>query len=384
MKIVNYSQHFVDKNDKLSIQTAMNSGVLTKGYHLKKFEENIKKYVKSKYCIVLSNASSALLLSLKALRVKKGDIIWCSDNTYISSINCALHLNAKINLIDINLNDYNICVYDLEKKLIESKKKNKLPSYLILTHIGGYPCKLKKIFKFSKKYKFKIIEDASHALGSEYNGRKIGSCLHSIATIFSFHPSKTITSGEGGAITTNNKKIHQRLLFMRENGHDFKNHKMKQVDLNFYDVKKLGFNFRLSEINCALGNSQLKKINKFINHKKKLAKNYFDKIDKDKFFLPDYNFEKIKNSWHLFIVRLNLKKIKKTKNQVIKYLIKNNIIVKTHYPPLSSLTLIKNTIKKKLLNKNTILYYRSAISLPLYYSLSLYDQNKIIRILNKL
>ncbi len=383
MKVINYSQHYTDKIDNISISKALNSGYLTKGSNLNNFESKIKKYVNSKYCLVLSNASSALLLALKALRLKKNDIVWCSNNTYVSSINCALHLGAKINVIDINLDNYNICVDDLKKRLSKCKKKQ-LPKYLIITHLGGYPCDLKIIYSLSKKYKFKIIEDASHALGSAYQNKRIGGCIYSVLTVFSFHPSKTITTGEGGAITTNNKKIYQSLKTLRENGHTFKKHVMNKVDLNFYDVKELGYNFRLNEISCALGISQLKKIKNFIDYKNKLAKNYFKKINKDKYFLPKYDFKDIKNSWHLFIVRINFEKIKKTKNQVIKYLLKNKINVKTHYPPLSSLTLIKKNLKKQRKLNKTNLYYKSALSIPLYYSLSLLDQNRIIKILNKI
>ena len=267
---------------------------------------------------------------------------------------------------------------------IISKTHDLLPKYLIITHLGGYPCDLKKIYALSKKYKFRIIEDASHALGSVYQNKRIGGSIYSILTVFSFHPSKTITTGEGGAITTNDKKIYQSLKILRENGHSFEKHVMNKIDLNFYNVKDLGYNFRLNEISCALGISQLKKINDFINYKKKLANNYFKKIDKNKFILPKYDYKKIKNSWHLFIVRLNLKKIKKTKNQVIKYLLKNKIIVKTHYPPLSSLTIIKRNLKKQTKFNNTNLYYKTALSIPLYYSLSLSDQNRVIKILNKL
>ena len=383
MKKINYSQHSTDKIDRKYIINALNSGYLTKGKNLEYFENKIREYVNSKYCIALSNASCALLLALKVLRLKKNDIVWCSNNTYISSINCALHLNAKIDLVDIDLNNYNICVKELEKKLSNCKKKY-LPKYLIITHIGGYPCDLKKINSLSKKYKFKIIEDASHALGSVYKDKRIGDCTYSVLTIFSFHPSKTITSGEGGAITTNDKKIYQNLKILRENGHTFEKHVMNNVDLNFYNVRELGFNFRLNELSCALGISQLKKIQKFINYKTKLAKNYFKKLDKNKYILPKYDFKDIKNSWHLFIIRINFKKIKKTKNQLIKYLLKKKIIVKTHYPPLSSLTLIKKNLKVIKKYHKSDLYYKSAISIPLYYSLNKRDQDKIIRIFNNL
>lgn len=383
MHRIDYSKHYIDANDNKFVKKALNSNALTKGNNLKKFEKVIKNFVNSKFSIVLSNASSALLVSLKALDVKEDDIIWCSDNTYISTINCAIHLRAKIDLIDINIKDYNICVENLKKKLLIAKKNKKLPKILIVTHIAGYPCDLKIIYKLSQKYNFKIVEDASHALGSKYFGKRIGNCKYSELSIFSFHPSKTITTAEGGAITTNNKKIYNNLKLFRENGHDFSKNKFQNIDLNYYDVKKLGFNLRLNEISCALGISQMKKINNFINHKKKLAKNYFFKLDKNKFIFPEYSDRKHSTSWHLFILRINLTKVKKTKNEIIRYLKKNNIYVKTHYPPLSSFTLIKKNIRKKNINPNALKYYKTALSIPMYYNLSFKDQNYIIKTLNK-
>lgn len=382
MKKFNYSNHFIDKNDKRDVLKALSSDVLTKGKYLKNFEEKLKKFTLAKYCTVVSNASCALITLLKSIPLKKNDKVWCSNNTYVSSINCALHLNLKIDLVDINLGDFNICVKSLQKKLLKTKKKD-LPKLIIVTHLGGYSCDLKEIFILSKKYKFKIIEDASHALGAKYSKNRIGNCKYSIATIFSFHPSKVITSAEGGAIITNNREIFEKTKFIRENGHDFSKNKFKKIDSNYYDVKELGFNFRLNEMNCALGLSQLKKINKFIRYKSLLAKNYFNFLDKKKFIFPNYKENRV-NSWHLFIVRINLKYLKKKKNIILKNLKKAGIYVKTHYPPLSSFTLIKKKIKTKEKYFNTYRYYKSAISIPIYYNLKFKDQKKIIKILNKL
>jgi dTDP-4-amino-4,6-dideoxygalactose transaminase len=377
----NYSNHYIDVKDKRNVLKALSSKALTKGGYLTQFESRIKKFVNSKYCVAVSNASNALISVLRSLDIYKNDNIWCSNNTYIATINCALHLNLNIDLVDIDLKDYNISVECLEKKLFNCQKK-KLPRYLIITHIGGYSCNIKKIYQLSKKYNFKIIEDASHALGAKYLGNKIGNCKYSEATIFSFHPSKVITSAEGGAITTNNKRIYEKLKLIRENGHDFSKNKFHDIDINYYDVKELGYNFRLNELSCALGIAQLDKINKFISYKDKLSKNYFLKLNKKKFILPLYNFSNRYTSWHLFIVRINFKNLKSSKNEILKFLKKKGIIVKTHYPPLSTLTIINKN--KKMNYPKSMEYYKSAISIPLYYDLKLKDQKKIIKILNKI
>ena len=361
MNIINYSNHFIDKKDKKNVIKALESEHLTKGKYLISFEKKIKKFVNSKFCLALSNASAALLVSLRAMNLKKNDIVWCSDNTYISSINCALHLDLKIDLVDINLNNFNISIKNLKKKLIQAKHNSKLPKIIIITHIGGYPCDLKV-----------------------YCGKKIGNCMYSDLAIFSFHPSKTITTGEGGAITTNNKSLYNNIKLLRENGHDFSKNKFQNIDLNYYNIKKLGYNLRLNEISCALGLSQINKISKFIKYKNKLAKNYYSKLDKKKFHLPRYELKNTFSSWHLFIIRINFENINKSKNQIIKYLKKNNIYVKTHYPPLSTFHLIKKNIKKSFKNYFSLEYYKEAISIPIYYGLSFKDQNKIIKILNKI
>jgi dTDP-4-amino-4,6-dideoxygalactose transaminase len=383
MKIINYSSHYIDKDDCVSVLKVLNSDYLTKGNNLINFENLIKENCKVNYCLAMVNASCALLACLKALNITKKNIVWCSDNTYIATINCALHLGAQVDLVDINLHNYNICEDKLEKKLIEAKIKKKLPNLLIVTHLAGHPCNLKKIFYLARKYNFKIIEDASHAFGTIYENTIIGDCKYSEACIFSFHPVKIITTCEGGAVTTKSKKIYQNLKQIRENGIIFKKNKYQQIDQNYYDVSKLGYNFRLNELECALGISQIKKKNAFIKYKAKIAQYYYKNIDQTKFILPDYSGKKNIPSWHLFIIRINFKKIKKTKNQIINYLRKKNILVKTHYPPISTFSLMKK-IKNKYDNKNALEYYKSAISIPIYYNLSKKIQKYIVEQINSI
>ena len=270
MNIINYSNHYVDRHDRESVLKVLNSNYLTKGNSLINFEILIKKNCKVNYCLAMVNASCALLACLKALNITKDSIVWCSDNTYIASINCAIHLGAQIDLVDINLRNYNICEEELEKKLIKAEINKNLPDLLIVTHLAGYPCNLKKIFLLSKKYNFKIVEDASHAFGAIYENNVIGDCKYSEACIFSFHPVKTITTCEGAAVTTKSKKIYENLKEIRENGLSFKKNKCQKIDQNYYDVSTLGYNFRLNELQCALGISQIKKKNYLLNIERKL------------------------------------------------------------------------------------------------------------------
>ena len=203
--MIPYSKQFVSSDDIKSVIKVLKSDFLTQGTEVPKFENKIKNFVGTKYAVAVSSASAALHLSCLALDLKKNDILWTVPNTFVASASCGLHCGAQIDFVDIDKNTNNISVDELEKKLKKAKKTKKLPKILIPVHFSGFPYEQDKIFQLSKKYKFKIIEDASHALGSKYKNNIVGSCKWSDISVFSFHPVKPITSGEGGVITTNNK-----------------------------------------------------------------------------------------------------------------------------------------------------------------------------------
>ena len=273
-----YSTQLIENDDLNEVKKILKSKILTKGKKTLEFEKKIKSFVKCKYSLATINASSSLILACRALDINKDDIVWTSANTYIATINAALHCGAKIDLLDINLDDYNICIDLLEKKLIKAKKTKQLPKVIIAVHLAGYPMDLEKLKKLSKIYKFKIIEDASHAFGSKYKNSRIGDCYYSDICIFSFHPVKVITTAEGGAITTNNKKMFKKIIQLRENGIERVN-LIKKFDLNAYDVVDLGYNFRINEINSSLGISQINKTRDFIKKKKFNSKILFQKVN---------------------------------------------------------------------------------------------------------
>lgn len=380
MKITNYSKQTIDQNDINEVIKTLKSKFLTKGKKTILFENKIKKYCRSRYVCATINASSSLLMACKAIGLSNNDIIWTSNVTYIASINCGLHLGAKIDLVDID-DTNNICVNNLEKKLILAKKAKKLPKILVAVHLSGLPCNLKKIKELSKIYRFKIIEDASHAFGSVYGNSKIGSCKFSDLTIFSFHPVKNITTAEGSAITTNSLQIYRKLLLIRENGQDFSG--INRVNFpTKYDVTTLGFNFRINEINSSLGLSQIKKTNKFIKKKKFIAKRYFNEMKLPEITLPCKKILKL-SALHLFIIRIDFRKLKINKFQFIKKLKKKNIVVNCHYIPLNKLKIIKNNLPK-INFKNSEKYYEQAMSIPMYPDLKYIEQSYIISVFKKL
>ena len=376
--LISYSKHCIDFKDIKSVTKILNSKNLTKGNVTKKFEKKIKNFCKSKHALTTINASCSLLMACKALDLKKKDIVWTTNITYVASINCALHLNAKIDLIDIENQNYNLCLNEFKKKLVLAKKKNCLPKIVVVVHLGGYPAPLKEIFLLSKKYNFKIIEDASHAFGALYQNNKIGNCRFSDLTVFSFHPVKNITTAEGGAITTNNNKLYSKLLMIRENGQTAEGISQNKYPTK-YDVKLLGYNFRINEINSSLGLSQIIKTNKFIKIKREIAKRYFRSLDIEQIKLPSKDILK-KSSLHLFIIKINFNSLKLNKFEFLKKMRKLNIYLNTHYIPLSNLSLIKKNIKKgKNIYKNSQSYYNNALSLPMFPGLKFKDQTFVIK-----
>ena len=216
--IIPYSKQSISKEDIRSVVKVLRSDFLTQGPKVSEFEKKISKFVKSKYSVAVNSATSGLHLACLALGLKKGDWLWTSVNSFVASANCGLYCGAKVDLLDIDINDYNISIEFLEKKLVDAKKKNKLPKIIIPVHFAGRPCKMREILKLSKKYKFKVIEDASHALGAKIYGKKIGACDFSSMTVFSFHPVKNITTAEGGVVTTNNKSLTKKLKILRTHG----------------------------------------------------------------------------------------------------------------------------------------------------------------------
>ena len=333
----------------------------------------------SKFCSVVNSATSALHLACRALGVTSGDYVWTSSNTFVATANCALLCGAKVDLIDIELKNYNLDVNLLEKKLSLAKKRKNLPKVVIPVHFSGYPCDMEKIYKLSKKFNFKIIEDASHALGSVYKGYKIGDCKYSDATIFSFHPVKTITTGEGGAITTNNKKLDFKIKSLRSHGivKKYKN-KKKMIKLKpwIFFQDDLGLNYRLTDIQASLGNSQLKKVNKFINMRNDISKIYNNNLKNLPIKIPNLS-NLYHSSFHLYVILLKNNK----RDLLYKILLKKGFKTNVHYIPIYRHPYFKKFNFKKKNFKNTEEYFNRALSLPIYPNLSKKNIFKVIKII---
>ena len=381
MKNLRYSTQTISKKDIIDVNKVLKSEFLTQGPKTIEFENKIKFLVGSKYALATNSASSALLLACKALSLKSGDLFWTVPNSFVATANCGVLCGLKIDFLDIDPDTWNISIEKLEKKLKIAKKKKRLPKLIIIVHLGGLPVNPIKLNNLSKKYKFKIIEDASHSLGGKYYSKSVGCSKWSDITIFSFHPVKIITTGEGGCCTTNKKKYYEKLKALRNNGiiKERKNFKFKNLGPWYYEQHSLGYNFRMNDIQSALGISQLKNLNIFVKKRNKIAKFYCNQLKN----LP-IKFQKIEknfySSYHLFIIKLNIK-YKYLHRKLFDYLRSKNVLVNLHYLPIHLQPFYRKFGFKKNQFPVAEEYSESAISIPIYPNLRRKDQIKIINLI---
>ena len=378
MMKINYSKHNISKKDIKSVIKVLKSDFLTQGPSVKFFEKKIKKIVSAKYAFAVNSATSGLHVACMSIGISKNDVVWTSPNSFVASSNCALYCGAKIDFVDIDLKNYSLCPIKLENKLKSTKKKN-LPKAIVLVHFAGYATNLERIKRLSKKYNFKIIEDASHALGGKYKNSYIGNCQFSDVCVFSFHPVKSITTGEGGLITTNSKKISAKINLFRNHGinRDKKFLLNKTLKINHYEQIELGFNYRMSDIEAALGISQANRLTKFIHKRMSVAKFY----DKELINLPIQKpiFSK-DSSWHLYVILLKNNSIRK---KLFEFLKKNKINCQIHYIPIHIHPYYKKIGFKKKDFPNSVEYYERCLSLPIFFDLKFSAQKKIISLIKK-
>lgn len=378
-KIIPYSRQKIYLDDIKSVNKILKSDFLTTGPTGAYFEKKFSNYVNSKFAVAVNSATSALHIACKALGLGKGDYLWTSANSFVASSNCALYCGSRVDFIDIELNNYNLDIEILEKKLKVAKNNNKLPKIIVPVLFAGHPHDMLKLKKLSKKYNFKILEDASHAIGAKYFGNKVGNCKYSDITVFSMHPVKMITTGEGGLATTNNQKYYNSMKMLRSHGitREKKNFINNKYNNTHYEQHILGFNYRLSDIQSSLGITQLKKINFFLNQRR-IIKNYYNlKLKNFPLILP-LEKKNIRSSWHLYPVLIDKKYTKKTKDNFIEYLRKNNIFVNTHYIPIPSHPYYKKLGFKEKNFENSVFFYNHEVSLPIYVGLSKTDLKYII------
>ena len=377
MKTIPYGRQYIDRQDIRLVSKALKEDLITTGRYVKKFEAKISRFLKVKYAASCNSGTSALHLALMAINLKKDDVIIMPAINFIAVYNMARLMNAKIFLADVDPFTGQMT----PKNLIDCIQKNKLEKIkaIITMYLGGYPENVVEFYRIKKKYKCYLIEDACHAFGAryKYNNKKlyIGSCRHSDLATFSFHPVKTFTTGEGGIVTTNNKILADKILLLRSHGIERKKQHWE------YNVQNIGFNYRLSDINSALGISQLTKINKFISFRKKIFNIYRSKLKiiNNLISFPLYN-KNHRPAYHLFIISINFEEIKSTKDKLLKFFKKAGIFFQYHYIPIYKFDLFKKKINLNFY-RGAEFYYKNSLSLPIFYNLDLRSQKKILSLM---
>lgn len=373
--MIPYGRQQIDKKDIEEVVKVLNSDFITQGPVVEKFEKKIAQVVKSSYALTVNSATSALHLACLALGLKQGDHLWTSPNSFLASANCGLYCGASIDFVDIDPGTFNMCSGALEEKLIVAKKQNLLPKIVIPVHFGGEPSEMKRIWELSKDYGFRIIEDASHAIGSSYRKKMTGSCEYSDITVFSFHPVKIITTGEGGVAVTNNLQDYS---FMKEcRSHGVVRDSVKFVNKSegswYYEQQELGMNYRMADILAALGMSQLLKLDTFITKRESIASNYDLALKEAKISTQTRN-QLNRSSMHLYVLQVP----KSDRAKLYNILRKKGIGVNVHYIPIHLQPFYRKRGFKAGDFPKAEKYYSQALSIPIFPSLRTEDQHFII------
>ncbi|MEH1867855.1 MAG: UDP-4-amino-4,6-dideoxy-N-acetyl-beta-L-altrosamine transaminase [Nostoc sp.] len=374
-----YGRQDINQEDIDAVIEVLRSDWITQGPAIERFEQAVANYCGAKYAVAVSNATAALHIACLAASLGQGDILWTSPNTFVASANCGLYCGAKVDFVDINPNTYNLSVDELESKLAEAEKQGCLPKILIPVHFAGQSCEMEQIAALSQRYGFKIIEDASHAIGGSYQGQPIGSCQFSDMAVFSFHPVKIITTGEGGMMLTNQEELYQRLIRLRSHGIT-RNPDLMQGECHgswYYQQLELGFNYRMTDIQAALGSSQLQRLDKFVERRRLIAQRYNQLLQDLSLMLP-WQHPDSESSWHLYVIRLKLDKINKTHRQIFEELRSTGVGVNLHYIPVHTQPYYQKLGFQLGDFPQVEQYYEEAITIPLYYGLNEESQDKVV------
>ena len=376
-----YGKQSVNRNDINRVVNTLSNNLLTQGPEVINFENILKKYFNAKYANVVSNGTAALHLATLSLKLKKNDYLVTSPISFVASANCGIYAGCKVDFVDIDSKTYNLDPNLLEKKL----KKNKKIKVVVVVDYAGQPADWDAFLFLKKKYEFYLINDNCHALGASYKNQKDYALRYSDIVTQSFHPVKAITTGEGGAIITNNKNISDFILVHRNHGIKRSAILAKKKGNWFYQLDTIGFNYRLSDINCSLGISQFNRVNTFIKKRKNIAEKYFELFRNFPNVTLPYIDSKVTHAFHLFPLLIKFSKININKIKFFKNLSKNNIFLQVHYIPIHLQPYYKKNFGFKIGDfPYAEKFYKEEVSLPIYYDLKDYQQTRVINVIKKI
>ena len=382
--MIPYGRQEIIQADVDAVTEVLNSDFLTQGPKVPSFEAKVSKKVGAKYALAVNSATSALHVACLALNIGPGDWLWTTPISFVASANCALYCGAQVDFVDIDSQTYNMSPNALKTKLARAQLENKLPKVVVVVHLCGQPCDLEEIYALSRDYGFAVIEDASHAIGAKYRGDYIGNCRYSDVTVFSFHPVKIITTGEGGMALTNNAQLAKKMDLYRSHGVTRDETRMTHKSHGpwYYQQVDLGYNYRMTDLQAALGISQFERLDSNVSRRHDLARRY-DRLLKGLPVTIPYSHPDSYSAFHLYVIRLQANEKAVCHRRVFESLREQGIGVNLHYIPIHTQPYYQKMGFKYGDYPEGERYYSEAISLPMYHALTDEEQDEVIRALGK-
>lgn len=377
--MIPYGRQDITQADIDMVVSVLKSDFLTQGPLVPRFEESVATHCAAKHALSVNSATSALHIACLALGLGPGDLLWTSPITFVASANCGLYCGAQVDFVDIDPRTYNLCPLALERKLVAAQAAGRLPNVVVTVHLCGQPCDMAAIHALGQRYGFKIIEDASHAIGGKYKGEFIGNGRYSDITVFSFHPVKIITTAEGGMALTNDAELANKMMLLRSHGITRDPAQMTHAPDGswYYQQIDLGYNYRMTELQAALGLSQMDRLDNYVARRHELAARYDELLANLPVTRP-WQHPDGHSARHLYVIRLKLDQISKTHRQVFEALRAKDIGVNLHYIPVHTHPYYRKKGFKQGEFPEAECYYADAISLPLFQTLTEDLQDQVV------
>ncbi|MGE6195539.1 UDP-4-amino-4,6-dideoxy-N-acetyl-beta-L-altrosamine transaminase [Aeromonas media] len=377
--MIPYGRQSISDVDIEAVVAVLRSDFLTQGPAVARFEQSVLAHCGAKHAVAVCNATAALHIACLALGLGPDDWLWTSPNTFVASANCGLYCGAQVDFVDIDPVTYNLCPQALERKLLQAEQEGRLPKIVVPVHFSGQPCDMRAIHALSQRFGFRIIEDASHAIGGRYLDDPIGHCRYSDITVFSFHPVKVITTGEGGMAVTNDDELAQRLGLLRSHGITREPELMTQPmdGAWYYQQVTLGFNYRMTDLQAALGTSQMQLLEHYVARRHQLARRYDELLAELPLTLP-WQHPDGYSGLHLYVIRLQTDKVGRSHHEVFEYLRSKEIMVNLHYIPVHTQPYYQQMGFKAGDFPEAERYYAEAISIPMFPTLTEAQQNEVV------